>query len=114
MLTSAELVELAVKALDDNKARQIVKLDVRGLSNVTDFMVVATATSNRHGKSLVDKVWEASKEAGNVPVGMEGEDVGEWVLLDLGDVVVHVMLENVRALYQLEKLWDMKEKPLAA
>jgi ribosome-associated protein len=103
-MQSEALVALVVKELDDNKAKTITQLDVRGLSNVTDFMVVATATSSRHGKALADKVWEAC----NIPVGMEGELVGDWVLLDLGDVVVHVMLEEVRALYQLEKLWNMR------
>lgn len=102
------LVTLILKELDDNKAKNIVNMDVRGLSNVTDFMVVATATSSRHAKAVADKLWEASKEAGNVPIGMEGELVGDWVLLDLGDVVVHIMLEQVRAMYQLEKLWNMK------
>ncbi|MBD3766385.1 MAG: ribosome silencing factor [Gammaproteobacteria bacterium] len=107
-MQSEALVALVVKELDDNKAKAITQLDVRGLSNVTDFMVVATATSSRHGKALADKVWEASKEAGNIPVGIEGELVGDWVLLDLGDVVVHIMLEEVRAMYQLEKLWNMR------
>jgi ribosome-associated protein len=108
MIDAKALAELVVKTLDDHKGRSIVCMDVKGLSNVTDYMVVATATSNRHAKALVDKVWQASKEAGNVPIGVEGEQVGEWVLLDLGDVLVHVMLESTRALYQLEKLWDIK------
>lgn len=110
MISAAALAELAVKHLDDNKAKHIVSLDVQGLSNVTDFMVVATATSGRHGKAMADKIWMASKEAGNTPLSMEGELQGEWILLDLGDVIVHIMLEEVRALYQLEKLWDMKNK----
>jgi ribosome-associated protein len=112
-MDSQALADLVVKTLEDSKAKSIVCMDVRGLSNVTDFMVIATATSNRHGKSSADKVWEASKDAGNLPVGMEGEESGEWVLLDLGDVVVHVMLEATRAMYQLEKLWDMKTRPTA-
>jgi ribosome-associated protein len=112
MMDSQALANLVVKTLEDSKAKSIVCMDVRGLSNVTDFMVIATATSNRHGKSSADKVWEASKDAGNLPVGMEGEESGEWVLLDLGDVVVHIMLETTRAMYQLEKLWDMKTRPV--
>ena len=107
-MDSQALAALVVKELDDNKAKDIVNMDVRGLSNVTDFMVVTTATSSRHAKALASKVAEKAKEAGFPTVGMEGEMNGEWVLLDLGDVVVHVMLENMRALYQLEKLWNIK------
>lgn len=107
-ISAEQLAALAATCLENNKARQVVSLDVRGLSNVADFMIVATATSSRHAKSLADKVWEAAKAAGNVPIGMEGEVAGEWVLLDLGEVIVHVMLEEVRAHYQLEKLWNMK------
>jgi ribosome-associated protein len=112
-MDSQALADLVVKEIDDNKGKDIVCMNVRGLSNVTDFMVVVTATSTRHAKAVASKVAEKAKEAGNAAIGMEGEDTGEWVLLDLGDVVVHVMLENMRALYQLEKLWNIKSVPTA-
>lgn len=107
-MDSKVLAELVVSELDANKARDIVCMDVRGLSSVTDFMVVTTATSSRHAKALADKVADKAKQAQVPPLGMEGEDSGEWVLLDLGGVVVHVMQENIRALYQLEKLWNVR------
>jgi ribosome-associated protein len=108
VMNSQNLSQLVVSTLDDNKARDIVCLDVRGLSNVADFMVVTTATSSRHSKALADKVADAVRASGNRVFGMEGEQSGEWVLLDVGDVLVHVMLEETRRLYQLEKLWDIK------
>jgi ribosome-associated protein len=107
-MNSQNLAQLVVATLDDNKARDIVSLDVRGLSNVADFMVVTSATSSRHAKALANKTADAVRLSGNRVFGMEGEQVGEWVLLDLGDVLVHVMLEETRQLYQLEKLWDVK------
>ncbi len=107
-MDSKQLSQLVVATLDDNKGKDIIALDVQGVSNVTDFMVVVTATSSRHAKALADKVAEAVKTSGGSVLGMEGEQVGEWVLLDLGDVLLHVMLEQVRSLYQLEKLWDVK------
>jgi ribosome-associated protein len=107
-MNSQNLSQFIVSTLDDNKARDIVCLDVRGLSNVADFMVVATGTSSRHTKALAGKVADAVRESGNRVFGSEGEQVGEWVLLDVGDVLVHVMLEETRKLYQLEKLWDIK------
>ncbi len=97
--------ELVIKALDDLKAVNTVVLDVRGLTDVTDFLVIASGTSNRHVKSLADNVCMAAKKEGQRPLGVEGEDVGEWVLVDFGDVVVHVMLPATRDFYDLERLW---------
>jgi ribosome-associated protein len=77
---------------------------------VTDYMVVASGTSNRHVNALAEAVSDKSKEAGHRPIGIEGEDGGEWVLLDLGDTLVHVMLPRVREFYNLEKLWSLKPK----
>ena len=109
-MNSEQLTSLVIEALDDVKAKDIVKLDVRNMTTVTDFMVVASGTSNRHVKSLIDNVAEKAKEAGRRPVGIEGEDGGEWVLLDLQDALVHVMLPKVREFYNLEKLWSIVPK----
>lgn len=106
-MNSDKLTGLIIEALDDVKAKDIVKLDVRNMTTVTDYMVVASGTSNRHVKALVDNVAEKAKAAGCKPVGIEGEDGGEWVLLDLQDALVHVMLPKVREFYNLEKLWSI-------
>ena len=106
-MDSKELSELIVDALEELKGRDIVKLDVRDLTTVTDYMIVASGTSNRHVKALAEAVAEKSREAGRRPAGIEGEEGGEWVLLDLGDALVHVMLPRVREFYNLEKLWSL-------
>lgn len=106
-MNSEALGELVVEALEDIKAVDIVKLDVRGMTTVTDWMIVASGTSSRHVKALIDNVSDAAKAAGHRPVGLEGEDGGEWVLLDLQDALVHVMLPKVREFYNLEKLWSI-------
>ena len=84
-MNSTQLSDLVVAVLDDNKAQEIVKLDVRELTNVTDYMIVASGTSNRHVRALIEHVTEKAREAGRRPIGVEGEDGGEWVLLDLDD-----------------------------
>lgn len=106
-MNSEQLCELVIDALEEVKARDIVKLDVRNLTTVTDYMIVASGTSNRHVKALADAVADRSKEAGHRPIGVEGEDGSEWVLLDLQDTLVHVMLPRVREFYNLEKLWAL-------
>jgi ribosome-associated protein len=106
-MNSEALTDLVVDALDDVKAQDIVRLDVRDMTTVTDYMVVASGTSNRHVKALVDNVAEKAREAGHRPVGIEGEEGGEWILLDLQDTLVHVMLPKVREFYNLEKLWSI-------
>jgi ribosome-associated protein len=93
-------------ALQDAKARDIAVLDVRELSDFTDYMVIATGTSHRHVQATADKVMEALREHDVRPLGREGEKIGDWVLIDFGDVVVHVMREQVRDFYNLEKLWS--------
>ena len=106
-MNSEALTDLVVDALDDVKAKDIVRLDVRDMTAVTDYMIVASGTSNRHVKALVDNVAEKAKAAGHRPIGIEGEEGGEWVLLDLQDTLVHVMLPKVREFYNLEKLWSL-------
>jgi ribosome-associated protein len=93
-------------ALDDAKARDISVLDMRKISDFTDYMVIATGTSNRHVQSTADKVVDALREHGMRAVGVEGGRIGDWVLIDFGDVVVHVMREEIRDFYNLEKLWS--------
>ena len=102
------LLETAQEALDDLKALEAVVLDVRSLSSVMDWMVVASGTSSRHVKSLADNVLMKAKERGIRPLGVEGERVGEWVLVDFGDVVVHVMQPAIRDFYDLERLWSVQ------
>ena len=106
-MNSEQLSDLIVAALDDVKAQDIVKLDVRDMTTVTDYMIVASGTSNRHVQALVENVAEEAKKAGHPPIGVEGEEGGEWVLLDLQDALVHVMLPKVREFYNLEKLWSL-------
>jgi ribosome-associated protein len=100
------LQEVVLDALADMKAVDVKALDVRGLTDITDTMVVASGTSDRHVKSIADRVVQRCKEAGFRPYGIEGERDGEWVLLDLQDVVLHVMLPRARQFYLLEKLWE--------
>jgi|SRR5690554_875553 ribosome-associated protein len=92
-------------ALEDVKAKEIVELDVSSISNVADAIVIASGTSTRHVKSLADNVAEEARKAGFRPIGMEGERDAEWILIDLGIVVVHVMLPTARKFYDLESLW---------
>lgn len=114
-MNSEQLSELVIDVLDDMKGLDIVRLDVRKLTTVTDFMVVASGTSNRHVKALADTVYDKAKEVGHKPSGVEGAEGSEWVLLDLGDILVHVMLPRVRDFYNLEKLWSLTPtKDLAA
>ena len=100
------LRDVVLAALAELKAVNVRALDVRGITDITDTMVVASGTSDRHVKSIADRVLQRCKEAGYRPYGMEGERDGEWVLLDLQDVVLHVMLPRVREFYSLEKLWE--------
>jgi ribosome-associated protein len=106
-MNSEQLSTLIVDALEEVKAQDITVLDVRDMTEVTDFMVVASGTSNRHVKALIENVSEKAKAAGCRPIGVEGEDGGEWVLLDLQDALVHVMQPKVREFYNLEKLWSL-------
>lgn len=101
-------------ATQELKAKDVVEIDVRGKSSVTDFMVVASGTSTRHVKSIADEVVRFAKQLDVQPLGVEGEREAEWVLVDLGDVVVHVMLPRVREFYALERLWTVGDQPPGA
>ena len=106
-----KLLEAVHGAVEELKAKDIVEIDVRGKSSVTDFMVVASGTSSRHVKSIADEVVRFAKKLDVQPLGVEGETEAEWVLVDLGDVVVHVMLPRVREFYALERLWTVGDQP---
>ncbi|AKH70846.1 ribosome silencing factor RsfS/YbeB/iojap [Spongiibacter sp. IMCC21906] len=102
-----QLKTTILNALEERKGRDIVTIDVRGISGVTDYMVVCSGTSSRHVKSLADNVWVEAKKLGATPIGMEGQRSSDWVLVDFGDVVVHVMLPEAREFYDLERLWQV-------
>ncbi|RXR08425.1 ribosome silencing factor [Pseudoxanthomonas composti] len=95
------------EAAEELKAKDLVEIDVRGKSSVTDYLVIASGTSTRHVKSIADEVMKFAKKLDVMPLGVEGEREAEWVLVDLGDVVVHVMLPRVREFYALERLWTV-------
>ena len=105
------LLKTVRDATEELKAKDVVEIDVRGKSSVTDFMVVASGTSTRHVKSIADEVMKFAKRLDVQPLGVEGEREAEWVLVDLGDVVVHVMLPRVREFYALERLWTVGDQP---
>lgn len=100
-----QMRDLALAALEEMKAVNVAVLDVRRASSVTDYMLVASGNSDRHVRAIVDGVVEAARERGIKPLGVEGEIHAQWALVDLGDVVVHVMKPDVREFYQIEKLW---------
>jgi ribosome-associated protein len=104
-LNAEALRDIVVQALDDAKAQNVTVLDVRGLTSITDFMVIATGTSDRHVRTLADRVAAAARDVGVRPIGVEGEQQGQWVLVDLSDVILHAMQAETRDFYQLEKLW---------
>jgi ribosome-associated protein len=102
-----------IEALEDVKAIDIRVLDVREKTSITDLMIIATGNTNRQVKALIDSVIEKCKQHGVTPIGVEGKDIAEWALVDLGDIVVHVMQPSVRDFYNIEKLWG-DESPAAA
>jgi ribosome-associated protein len=108
------LKTVVVDALADMKALEVKVLDVRGLTDIADFMVIASGTSDRHVRSVAQRVVERTKEAGFRPHGVEGQQDSDWVLIDLSEMIVHVMLPRVREFYGLEKLWDMTATQRAA
>jgi ribosome-associated protein len=109
-----QIEELIVNTLEDSKGRDIQVMDVKGISSFADLMVVATGTSTTHVKSLGAHVEKAFKDAGEPPLGVESAPQPDWVLVDLGNAIVHIMTEGARAHYALEKLWDVKSQTAAA
>ena len=105
------LLKTVLAAVEELKAKDVVQIDVRGKSSVCDFMVIASGTSTRHVKSIADEVVRFAKKLDVMPLGVEGEREAEWVLVDLGDVVVHAMLPRVREFYALERLWTVGDQP---
>ena len=105
-LTTDELQQLVISSLEDYKAVDILVVDVSGKNPLTERMVIASGNSTRHVKSMAENLIVGAKAAGNPPLGVEGAGEGEWVLVDLNDVIVHLMLPQTRAFYNLEKLWE--------
>jgi ribosome-associated protein len=103
------VVKVVESALDEMKALNVKVLNVHKLTDITDTMIIASGNSDRHVRSIADRVIEHAKKAGFRPMGVEGERDGEWVLVDLQDVIVHIMLPRVREFYRLESLWDVSE-----
>ncbi|MDI1230073.1 MAG: ribosome silencing factor [Methylobacter sp.] len=108
-MQAEQILKIVQEVLDERKGQNITTLDVRGKTSFTDYMVVVTGTSDRHLKSLCDYVAEKLKESGIKPLGIEGDLGSDWVLLDLGDVIVHAMNAQARGFYQLEKLWSVDD-----
>lgn len=106
-LNASTLKDLALHALEELKANDVVVLDVKEKASFTDFMIVASGTSDRHLKAMANQLHVDAKAAGNPPLSTEGEDSRHWILVDLGDVVVHLMRPETRKLYEIEKLWSI-------
>ena len=106
-MQTKELLKMVESVLDERKGQNITTLDVIGKTSVTDYMVLATSTSERHAKALSGYVVEKVKANGFMPLGVEGQQGSDWVLVDLGDVILHVMTAQAREFYQLEKLWSV-------
>lgn len=113
-MTTDQLLQIVLLALDNGKGKDIKVIDVRKKTGIADFMVIASGTSERHVRSLADHVIEEAKNNEVQPLGVEGQGGGEWVLVDLGDVIVHVMKPQTREFYQLEKFWQADYSPLYA
>jgi ribosome-associated protein len=111
MASDDVLLKGVLSVLEDIKAQDVLAIDVRGRCSFADWIVIATGTSDRHVKSIAGRLVTAAKQAGVPPLGVEGEREGEWVLVDLADIVVHVMLPAARAFYSLEKLWQVDGEP---
>lgn len=104
-MQSLELQKLVLDALEDSKALNIVDLDIRSLTSIADRMIICTGTSRRHTQSIADNIVVKIKAENGTVLGVQGDQEGEWILIDLGDIIVHVMLAETRQFYSLEKLW---------
>jgi ribosome-associated protein len=110
MMTLKKAAEKLIVALEDMKAINIKTIDVRKQTSITDMMMIATGRSNRQVRAIADKILETAKQIGLPLLGMEGQKEGEWILVDLGDFVIHIMQAEIREYYQLEKLWTPEPK----
>ena len=108
-MKSGELAKIIIDTLNKHKGLQISDLDVTALTDLADRVVICSATSKRHASALANKAIRRAKEIGVCPLGVEGDNEAEWILIDLYDVIVHIMLLEVRNFYSLEKLWDVAE-----
>ena len=106
-MNSTQVIDMAVSTLEDMKGIDLTVIDIVGKSSIADAMIVVTGTSQRHVRSLAESVRLSAKEADHPPLGVEGGDSSDWVLVDLGDVIVHVMTDEKREFYSLEKLWSV-------
>lgn len=113
-LSSEEVIKVATAALEDVKGTDILTIDVRDKTSIADYMLICTGTSNRQLSALVESVRDKVKAAGVMPLGEEGKGDSDWVLLDLGDVIVHVMTAAARQFYDLERLWHGAEQSRAS
>ncbi len=104
-MTLEQVRDTAIAGMEEAKAQDIKVMDVRGLTDVTDFMILATGTSSRHVNAIADKLVDYMKDHGHRPLGVEGQDEAEWVLVDLNDAIIHIMQADARVFYDLDKLW---------
>jgi ribosome-associated protein len=109
-MKAEQIQKLAIDTLNDMKAIDLVTIDVRGLTSITDMMIVCSGRSSRHVKSMAESVVTAAKQSKVSYIKMEGEREGDWVIVDLADVVVHIMLPTMRDFYRLEDLWEPVQK----
>lgn len=107
-MESPQLAQIVLDALDDLKANDLQQIEIADISSIADIMIIASGTSNRHVKSLADNVEVEAKKRGVRAIGVEGADSAEWVLVDFGGVIVHIMLPATRVFYDLESLWTLK------
>ncbi len=112
-MTTPQIAKWVIDTLDNNKALQIIDMDVTSLTDVTDRMIICSATSKRHAAALADHVITQAKAQGEPPLGTEGEKEAEWILIDLNHVIVNIMLPEVREFYHLEKLWHVTDASVA-
>ena len=105
--TEINSLALALSVLDDMKAQRVNSIDVSGLTSISDYMIFCTGTSSRHARSIVDKISEKAKRSKHTILGIEGYDSAQWILIDLGAVIVHVMLDEVRTFYKLDDFWSV-------
>jgi|WetSurMetagenome_2_1015567.scaffolds.fasta_scaffold217902_1 ribosome-associated protein len=113
LITPKKLQEMLIETLENHKAENIIIIDIRKLTDIADYMIICSANSTTHAKALADNLHRAITKVGVRPIGTEGENTNEWILIDLGVIIVHIMLPTVREFYSLEKLWNISNKPSA-